>query len=71
MQMIWALVVKNGDIVYHQNSRGFFTMIVSSIDGNQTGDWNGTTIVVEDDGIDFFVLHGWLMWGSWGVLGLF
>jgi hypothetical protein len=45
-------------------------MIVSSVAGSASGDVGGAVSVVNTDaGTNPFFIHGWLLWGMWGVLG--
>lgn len=31
---------------------------------------NGAVVLTDDLGVNFYKVHGFLMWGAWGVLGL-
>lgn len=58
--------VKDGDpmsLNYHNDDRGFFGIEVSE-DGSIIG------YVVEEDGFDFFLFHGYMMWVAWGLFAL-
>ena len=46
---------------FHNKNHGLFTMEVSSSGISGGGASAG--------GVNFIVIHGWLMWVAWGILG--
>ena len=78
--MIWAIQTSTADLVQHtESNRGDFTMeldvyinsATGIVENITTGDVNGTMTLDVNSGPDFFYIHGWLLWSSWGVLGYF
>jgi len=68
MTMIYAFVTMTPDLVQHSRAnRGTFEMIIPQ-------NKNETIVqpAVEErsaEGSDFYLIHGWIMWAAWALLG--
>ena len=63
--MIWAYLTSWAAFTYHGNNRGKFTMRIPT-----SGVVNGGGASDGNRNLDFFFIHGWLMWAAWTVFGL-
>jgi hypothetical protein len=63
--MLWAFRLGNLNndtaVRGHSSNFGYWAIYIKE---------SGAVVLTDDLGVDFYTVHGFLMWGAWGVLGL-